>query len=89
MQVADQLDERLTREARIAQLRGQAQGCSIGDHVMLSQVEHAKRLLGTDQTIKVIAYSLGFSSPSSFAFAFRRATGETPREFRQRASRAA
>jgi|SRR5262245_9248464 len=73
----------LTRGFRVSR------GCSIGDHVARSQVEHAKRLLATDQTVKVIAYSLGFSSPSAFAFAFRRATGETPREFRERVSRAA
>lgn len=57
-------------------------GCSIGDYVASSRVEHAKRLLATDQSIKSIAYSLGFSTPSSFCFAFRRATGQTPREFR-------
>jgi AraC family transcriptional regulator len=64
-----------------------SRGCSIGEHVALIRVEHARRLLATDRSIKSIAYSLGFSSPSAFAFAFRRATGETPREFRQRASR--
>jgi AraC family transcriptional regulator len=51
------------------------------------RVEHARRLLAADQSVKAIAYSLGFASPSGFCFAFRRATGETPREFRQRARR--
>jgi AraC family transcriptional regulator len=59
-----------------------SRGYSIGDYVALVQVERAKRLLATDQSIKAIAYSLGFSSSSKFALAFRRATGETPREFR-------
>lgn len=59
-----------------------SRGCSIGDYVADSRVEHAKHMLITDQSIKSIAYSLGFSSPSSFCFAFRRATGQTPREFR-------
>jgi AraC family transcriptional regulator len=45
-------------------------------------------LLATDQSVKAIAYSLGFASPSSFSYAFRRASGETPREFRQRVLRA-
>lgn len=62
-------------------------GCSIGSYVALIQVEHAKRLLATQQSIKAIAYSLGFSSPSKFALAFRRATRQTPREFRDRMSR--
>ena len=65
-----------------------SRGCSLGEHVAQSQVDHAKRLLATDQPVKAIAHSLGFASPSAFAFAFRRATGETPREFRQRVSRA-
>lgn len=57
---------------------------SIGDHVAHCRMENAKRLLSTRQSVKAIAYSLGFASPSSFSFAFRRATGQTPREFRQR-----
>ena len=64
-----------------------SRGCSIGDHVANSRVEHAKRLLATEQSVKAIAYSLGFSTPSSFCYAFRRATGVTPREYRQRALR--
>jgi AraC family transcriptional regulator len=64
-----------------------SRGCSIGEYVAASRVDHAKRLLATDQAVKAIAHSLGFSSPSAFAFAFRRATGEAPREFRQRVSR--
>lgn len=59
-------------------------GRSIGDYVAQCRIDNAKRLLATDQSVKAIAYSLGFASPSSFCFAFRRATGETPREFRQR-----
>lgn len=65
-----------------------SRGCSIGDYVANSRVEHAKRLLAGDESVKSIAYSLGFSSPSSFCFAFRRATGETPGQLRQRLPRA-
>lgn len=71
----------LTRGFRISR------GCSIGDYVAQSRVDHARRLLATDQTVTAIAGSLGFSSLSAFAHAFRRATGQTPREFRQRMSR--
>jgi AraC family transcriptional regulator len=56
--------------------------CSIGDYVARSQIEHAKRLLRTDESIKSIAASLGFASPANFSTAFRRATGLTPREHR-------
>jgi AraC family transcriptional regulator len=65
-----------------------SRGRSIGDHVAHCRIDNAKRLLATDESVKAIAYSLGFASPSSFSFAFRRATGETPREFRQRVFRA-
>jgi AraC family transcriptional regulator len=61
-----------------------SRGHSIGDHVAQCRIDNAKRLLGTDESVKGIAYSLGFASPSSFSFAFRCATGQTPREFRER-----
>lgn len=66
-----------------------SRGCSIGDHIAGSRIDHARRLLAGDQSVKAIAYSLGFASPSSFCFAFRRATGQTPREFRQEVLRCA
>jgi AraC family transcriptional regulator len=72
----------LTRGFRVSR------GCSIGEHVARSRLEHAKQLLESDQSVKAIAYSLGFSSPSSFSYAFRRLLGETPRQFRQRVLRA-
>ena len=61
-----------------------SRGYSVGQHVANSRLDHAKRLLATDSSIKSIAYSLGFSSPSSFCCAFRRATLQTPGQFRQR-----
>lgn len=63
-------------------------GCSIGDYVANTRIEHAKRLLATDESVKSIAYTLGFASPSSFCYAFRRAAGETPGQYRQKLSRA-
>jgi AraC family transcriptional regulator len=59
-----------------------ARGCSIGEYIASVRTDHAKRLLTGDRPVKAIAYSLGFSSPAAFCFAFRRATGLTPREFR-------
>ncbi|MET0241018.1 MAG: helix-turn-helix transcriptional regulator [Sphingobium sp.] len=64
-----------------------SRGCSIGEYVVQSRIESAKRLLGHDESVKAIAYSIGFSSTSSFSYAFRRATGLTPRQFRQRVLR--
>lgn len=71
----------LTRAFRISR------GRSIGDHIADCRIEHAKRLLAAGDSIKAIAYALGFASASGFSFAFRRATGLTPREFRGQTGR--
>jgi len=63
-----------------------SRGCTIGEHIANVRIDHAKRLLATELSIKAIAYALGFSSPSSFCCAFRRATLDTPRQFRHRLS---
>jgi AraC family transcriptional regulator len=68
----------LTRGFRISR------GRSIGSFLAENCVENAKRLLASGAQIKEVAYSLGFSAPSNFAAAFRRATGESPRQYRQR-----
>ncbi|MCK9562989.1 MAG: helix-turn-helix transcriptional regulator [Bacteroidales bacterium] len=73
----------LTRGFRISR------GCSIGEHVANTRMEHARGMLAADLSVKSIAYELGFSSPSSFCYAFRKATGETPVQFRHRQWRAA
>jgi AraC family transcriptional regulator len=60
-----------------------SRGCSIGEYVAQRQIDHAKRLLTTDESTKSIAYTLGFATSSSFIYAFREATGQTPRQFRR------
>jgi AraC family transcriptional regulator len=57
---------------------------SIGEHVAHTRLERAKRLLAGDQSVKAIALTLGFASPSSFIVAFRRTLGETPQQYRRR-----
>jgi AraC family transcriptional regulator len=64
-----------------------SRGCSIGSHIADSRVDHARRLLAGGQSVKAIAYDLGFASPSSFCYAFRRATGHSPRDYRLRVLR--
>jgi AraC family transcriptional regulator len=61
-----------------------SRGRSIGDHVAQTRLDNAMVQLATDQSVKAIAYSLGFASPSSFSYAFHRALGETPRQYRKR-----
>lgn len=60
-----------------------SRGCSIGDYLASHRIARARQLLATDRSVKAIAYTLGFASPSSFCFAFKRATGQTPTQFRQ------
>lgn len=61
-----------------------SRGISIGEHCSMQRIELAKRLLSGSESIKSVAFATGFASPSTFAQAFRLATGATPREFRQR-----
>ena len=64
-----------------------SRGCSIGDYIESRRMEGAKRLLVAGESVKTIAFTMGFSSPSSFTFAFRRAVGISPSLFRQRQTR--
>lgn len=64
-----------------------SRGCSIGDYLAQQRIDAAKRRLATNETIKSIALSTGFSSQSTFTYTFRRATGVTPHEYRKRVLR--
>ena len=64
-----------------------SRGCSIGDHITRSQMETAKQLLTTEDSIKAIARAMGFASASSFSYAFRRGAGVSPSQFRRRTTR--
>jgi AraC family transcriptional regulator len=71
----------LTRGFRVSR------GCSIGEYIAERRIAHARQSLLGGESIKAIAYSLGFATPSSFCYAFRKATGETPRQFTQKMTR--
>jgi AraC family transcriptional regulator len=60
-----------------------SRGCPIGAYVTNIQMEHAKSLLASGQSVTAIAHTLGFSSSSSFCVAFRRAMGTAPGQFRE------
>lgn len=64
-----------------------SRGCPIGDYVEQRRMESAKRQLVDGDSVKTIAFAMGFSSPSSFTFAFRRAVGTSPSQFRARQTR--
>ena len=58
-------------------------GCSISQYIKSVKIARAKAyLLETDLSLKEIAYRLGYSTPASFSYAFRCATGRTPAAFR-------
>lgn len=58
--------------------------CSIGEYLKRTRLEQAKCLLATEISIKEVALSLGFATPANFSTAFRRASGETPSQWRER-----
>lgn len=71
----------LTRAFRVSR------GRSIGNYVLEHRITHAKKLIESGMTIKSVAKAMDFTASSNFTAAFRRATGETPREYKQRVSR--
>ncbi len=64
-----------------------SRGTSLGTRIAERRIEQARQLLATGMSVKAVAYTLGFSAPSNFTAAFVRATGYTPRDFRNRQSR--
>lgn len=71
----------LTRGFRVSR------GCSVRDYLEGRQMEAAKRLLMGGESVKGVAFAVGFGSAASFTFAFRRAVGVSPSVFRQRQAR--
>jgi AraC family transcriptional regulator len=64
-------------------------GRSLGRHLTMLRVNLAREMLANGAAIKATAFAVGFAGPTNFATAFRRATGTTPREYRdiQKSSR--
>jgi len=63
-----------------------SRGRSVGSYIAEHRIDDAKRLLALGLRVKSVAHSTGFTAASNFAAAFLRATGETPRQYRQRTS---
>ncbi len=58
-----------------------SRGISLGAHVANLRIQVAKQLLEKGSSVKAVAYDMGFSSPSSFSYAFRQITGHAPSTF--------
>lgn len=65
-----------------------SRGSTLGEYIERYRMENAKRMLMTGESVKNTAYHLGYASASSFTFAFKRAIGVSPSQFRDRQARA-
>jgi AraC family transcriptional regulator len=63
-------------------------GRSIGDYIAEQRMERAKVLLLSGIAVRAVSQQIGFNSPNNFSSAFRRMSGESPREFVMRSARA-
>ena len=69
----------------LAELFHRETGVTFGRYLMNLRISTAKALLTqSDHSYSKIALSLGFCSQSHFCSAFRKCTGTTPREYRQK-----
>jgi AraC family transcriptional regulator len=62
-------------------------GRSIGVYVAERRVRFACAMLAKGASVKETAYAAGFAAPTNFATAFRRETGYSPRQYRERSLR--
>jgi AraC-like DNA-binding protein len=84
--VAEDLAEALNLSTRTLHRQLQKEGASLRRLKESARIERAKHLLTrTTQSIKRVAFGLGFRNEKSFSRAFRQWTGETPSGFRKQA----
>jgi len=74
------------RHHQLSQVLNQHMGISFHDFLNRFRIERARKLLAQDdnETIIGIAYDCGFNSKVTFNQAFKKHTGITPKEYRQR-----
>lgn len=69
--------------AHLRRMYKSSMGQTLHDYIEEVRVNRAKiLLLDTNIPLKVISYKVGFCHPSAFSFAFKKMTGEAPRDFR-------
>jgi AraC-like DNA-binding protein len=71
--------------SHLSRLFSKEEGRTIGEFYRLHRMERGKKLLSrTDEQVSSIAYRLHYGSLSRFTAAFKRATGLSPTEFREK-----
>ena len=71
--------------AHLRRLYKLSTGQTLHDFIEEARLRRAQTLLlESNLQLKVISYKLGFCHPSAFSFAFKKLSGESPRDFRQR-----
>jgi AraC-like DNA-binding protein len=82
--VAEDLAAALNLSTRSLHRQLQKEGASLRQLKELARMERAKQLLTrTSQSIKRVAFAVGYCNEKSFSRAFRNWTGETPSGFRK------
>lgn len=64
-----------------------SRGQSLGTYIAERRLELARQMLAAGMSVKQAAFATGFSAATNFAAAFRRATGMTPRLYREQQTR--
>jgi AraC family transcriptional regulator len=65
-------------------------GTTLSDYIASVRIVRAREaLLREDTPIKAVAFDCGFRSAAAFSASFRKATGMTPRSYRQQRHRRA
>ncbi|MDE6962216.1 MAG: helix-turn-helix transcriptional regulator, partial [Lachnospiraceae bacterium] len=60
-------------------------GCSVADFILREKIAQAKLMLaGTNETVQSVSDALSFGSRSYFYACFKKLTGSSPSEYRQR-----
>ena len=84
LSVADLAAEIRTSPRHLIRTFRATTGITLTDYIASRRIARAQDLLVRDEAmIKVIAGNCGFQSAAAFSAAFRKATGMTPREFRE------
>lgn len=85
LKLDDIASSRFTSKFYLLRLFKRYYGLTPWQYLTEKRIEKAKELLRNGRSVTEACFDVGYESPSSFATLFRRRSGLTPSEFRQRA----